>query len=68
MVFIYFMIGCLRILYSGFWREREREQPTKGYTKVIRDMYEGVVTTIRSPGDTSAFPIILSLHQGIWMN
>ena len=32
---------------------------------MIRDMYEGVVTTIRSPaGETNEFSITVGLHQG----
>jgi hypothetical protein len=38
---------------------------TKGYIDVVRDMYEGAVTAIRSPaGETSEFPITVGLHQG----
>ena len=38
---------------------------TKDYIDVIRDMYEWVVTTIRSPArETNEFPITVGLHQG----
>ena len=33
---------------------------------MIRDMYEGAMTTIRSPaGETEEFPITVGLHQGL---
>jgi len=35
------------------------------YIKVIKDMYEGVKTGVRTPiGDTKYFPIDIGLHQG----
>jgi len=35
------------------------------YTRVIRDMYEGVRTRVRTViGDTEDFPIDIGLHQG----
>ena len=38
---------------------------TKGYIDMIRDMYEGVVTAIKSPArETNEFPITVGLHQG----
>ena len=42
----------------------EKKGVTKCYIDVIRDIYEVVVTTIRSPaGKTSEFPITVGLHQ-----
>jgi len=41
---------------KGVWRE---------YTRVIRDMYEGVRTRVRTViGDTEDFPVDIGLHQG----
>ena len=35
------------------------------YIRAIRDMYEGVRTSVRSAaGDTEYFPIDIGLHQG----
>ncbi|GMQ10051.1 hypothetical protein CsSME_00053205 [Camellia sinensis var. sinensis] len=43
----------------------EKKWVTKGYIDVIRDMYEGVVTTIRSSaGQTFEFSIAVGLRQG----
>lgn len=47
------------------WSVLERKGVTKGYIDVVKDMYEGAVTNIRSPiGETSKFPITIGLHQG----
>jgi len=50
------------MFYGGAWR-------TKGvpveYTRVIRDMYEGVRTRVRTVmGDTDDFFIDIGVHQG----
>ena len=43
----------------------EKKGVTKGCIDVIRDMYEGMVTTIRSPArETNEFPITVWLHEG----
>ena len=43
----------------------EKNGVTKSFIDVIWDMYEGVVTTIRSPaGETNEFSITVGLHQG----
>ncbi|CAL5326496.1 unnamed protein product [Camellia sinensis] len=45
-------------LLASMQSQSEKKGVTKGYIDVIRDMYEGVVTTIRSPaGETNEFPI-----------
>ncbi|KAL7250357.1 hypothetical protein ACSBR1_012376 [Camellia fascicularis] len=45
-------------------RVLENKEITKCYIDVIRDMYEGVATTIRSTaGETSEFSITVELHQ-----
>ena len=42
---------------------------TKDYIDMIRDTYEGVVTTMRSlTGETSEFPITVGLHQGLTLS
>lgn len=43
----------------------EKKGVTKGYINVIRDMYEGVMTIIRSPArETNEFLITVGLHKG----
>lgn len=38
--------------------------PKKGYIDVVKDMYEGAATTVRSKvGETSKFPIAVRIHQ-----
>ena len=43
----------------------EKKGVQVGYIRVIQDMYEGVVASIRIPrGETTNFPIRIGLHQG----
>jgi len=43
----------------------ERKEVLVAYIKVIKDMYEGVKTSVRtSAGDIEDFPIDIRLHQG----
>ena len=43
----------------------EKKEVSVVYIKVIKDMYEGVKTSVRtSAGDTEYFPIDIELHQG----
>lgn len=51
------------------WWVLKKKEVTKSYIDVIRDMYEGVVITIRSPaGEASKFPITVGLHQRSTLN
>ena len=37
----------------------------RGYIEIIKDMYEGAVTSVRTTcGKTEEFPITIDLHQG----
>ena len=47
-----------------WWALKKKAIPLK-YVSIIRDMYEGVVTNIRTYGGlTDEFPITIGLHQG----
>ena len=65
MVFIDLEKAYDRVPRDIIWWVLAKKGVTKGYIDVIRNMYEGVVTTIRSPaGETNEFPITVGLHQG----
>ncbi|GMP83986.1 hypothetical protein CsSME_00037701 [Camellia sinensis var. sinensis] len=65
MVFIDLEKSYDRVSRDIIWWVLAKKGVTKGYIDVIRDMYEGVVTTIRSPvGEANEFPITVGLHQG----
>jgi len=65
MVFIDLEKAYDRVPRRIIWSMLEKKGVTKRYIEVIKDMYEGVVTSIRSPsGETSQFPITVGLHQG----
>ncbi|KAI8524935.1 hypothetical protein RHMOL_Rhmol13G0188400 [Rhododendron molle] len=54
-----------RVPRDIIWWVLERKRVTKGYIEVIRDMYDGAVTTIRSPvGEMDEFSITVGLHEG----
>ncbi len=43
----------------------DKKKVTLRYIDVIKDMYNGAVTTVRTPtGEGSEFPITVGLHQG----
>ena len=47
------------------WRCLDKKGVPVEYTRVIRDMYEGVRTRVRTViGDTQDFSIDIGLHQG----
>ena len=47
------------------WKALEKKEVRVEYIKVIQDMYEGVMTNIKTPrGETNDFPIRIELHQG----
>ena len=63
MVFINLEKAYNRMSRDIIWWVLEKKEATKGYIDVIRNMYEEVVTTIRSPvGETNKFPITVGLH------
>ena len=47
------------------WWALKKKAVSLKYASIIRDMYEGVVTNIRTYGGlTDEFPITIGLHQG----
>lgn len=47
-----------------WWALEKKKVPTK-YVNLIKDMYDNVVTSVRTcDGETSDFPIKIGLHQG----
>ena len=47
------------------WKALKKKGVRVEYIKVIQDMYEGVLTSVRTPGgETTDFPIRIGLHQG----
>ena len=55
------MIGCLKIQGDDVL---EKKQVRMGYNDPIKDMYDRVVTTIRTPArETSEFLTTIGLHH-----
>jgi hypothetical protein len=51
-----------------WWALDKHKVPTK-YVKLIKDMYNKVVTSVRiTDGDINIFPINIGLHQGLALN
>ena len=46
-----------------WWALDKHKVPTK-CVGLIKDMYNNIVTSVRTSGDTDDFPIRTSLHQG----
>ena len=54
-----------RVSREVLWRCLDKKGVPVEYTRVIRDMYEGVRTRVRTViGDTKDFSIHIGLHQG----
>ena len=65
MVFINFEKAYNRIPKDVLWWALNNKGFPFKYVSIIRDMYEGVVTTVRTCGGlTDEFPITIGVHQG----
>ena len=41
----------------------------RGYIEIIKDMYEGAVTSLRTTcGETGELPVAIGLHQGLTLS
>ncbi|KAK9168813.1 hypothetical protein Syun_000953 [Stephania yunnanensis] len=65
MVFVDFEKACDRVPRDVLWWVLERKRVHARYIDTIKDMYDGVVTSIKTFGEaTKEFPIMIGLHQG----
>ena len=65
MIFIDLEKAYDRVPGKVLWMCLEEKGVSMEYTRVIRDMYEGVRTRVRTViGHTEDFPIDIGLHQG----
>jgi hypothetical protein len=64
MVFIDFEKAYDRMPRNNMWWTLEKHKVPTKYITLIKDMYDNVVTSVRtSDGDTNDFPIKIELHQ-----
>ena len=65
MVFIYLQKTYDRVLREIIWWDLEKKRVHVRYIKLIKDMCDRPITSVRTSGSiTSEFPIIIGLHQG----
>ena len=54
-----------RVPRELIWSVLKKKGVIRGYIDIIKDMYEGVVTSVRTiGGETKEFPVTVGLHQG----
>jgi hypothetical protein len=59
----------IRVLGWLIWRVLERKGVLRIYIDIIKDMYEGAITSVRATsGKTNEFPITIGLYQGFALN
>ena len=65
MVFVDLEKAYDRVTRDVLWKTLEKKGVRMTYIWAIQDMYEGVITSVRTPiGETKDFPIGIWLHQG----
>ena len=54
---------------AGFRKKKEKEKKSSKIIKLIKDIYDRIVTNVRrSGGITSEFPITIGLHPWLTLN
>ena len=65
MIFINFEKAYERVPRDLIWWVLNKYHVSRGYIEIIKDMYEGVVTSVRTTcGEACEFPVTIGLHQG----
>ena len=65
MVFIDLEKTYDRVPRDLIWWILNKKNVPRGYIEIIKDMYEGAITSVRTTcGETGNFPVTISLHQG----
>ena len=63
MIFIYLKKCLIGVPRDVLWRVVEKNRVSVTYIKTIQDMYDEVLTKIKTLGGEKKFPIRISLHQ-----